>query len=143
MKTKNIFKTIGAAILSLLGFNSCELIGSIVAPVCEYGCPHAEFKIIGTVKDEAGNPIPGIQVKSENIWSDDIKTAEDGSYSIASEGFPSETIQLIFEDVDGEENGGKFKTLEAEAKLKQTQTGDGNWDDGTYEGSLDVTLEKE
>ena len=143
MKTKNISKTIGAAILSLLGFNSCELIGSIVAPVCEYGCPHAEFKIIGTVKDEAGNPIPGIQVKSETIWSDDIKTAEDGSYSIASEGFPSDTIQLIFEDVDGEENGGKFKTLEAEAKLKQTQTGDGNWDDGTYEGSLDVTLEKE
>ena len=143
MKTKNILKTIGAAILSLLGFNSCELIGSIVAPVCEYGCPHAEFKIIGTVKDEAGNPIPGIQIKSENIWTDDTKTAQDGSYSIASEGFPSETIQLIFEDVDGEENGGKFKTLEAEAKLKQTQTGDGNWDDGTYEGSLDVTLEKE
>jgi len=143
MKKKNIFKAIGAAILSLLGFNSCDLIGNIVAPVCEYGCPHAEFKVVGTVKDADGNPIPGIQVKSDVIWTDDLKTAQDGSYAIEGEGFPTETLQLTFEDVDGEENGGKFKTLEAEAKLKQTQTGDGKWDDGSYEGSLDVTLEKE
>ena len=143
MKSKNIFKTLGAAILSLLGFNSCDIIGNIVAPVCEYGCPHADYKIIGTVKDADGNPIPGIQVKSENFWGDEIKTAEDGSYSVVSGGFPTDTIPLTFEDVDGEENGGKFKTKEAEVKLKHTQTGDGKWDNGTYEGSLDVTLEKE
>ena len=143
MKKKNIFKAIGAAILSLLGFNSCDIIGNIVAPVCEYGCPHAEFKVVGTVKDADGNPIPGIQVKSDVIWTDDLKTAQDGSYAIEGEGFPTETLQLTFEDVDGEENGGKFKTLEAEATLKQTQTGDGKWDNGSYEGSLDVTLEKE
>jgi len=145
MKAKNLFRTIAGGILSFLGFGSCgcDPTCPIDAPVAEYGVPHAEYKIMGTVKDSNGNPIPGIRISCEKLWADDTSSEEDGSFLYQGDGFPEKTVRLIFEDVDGDENGGLFKTKEVDVEPSQVKEGQGNWDQGTFEGSVDVTLEKQ
>ena len=109
----------------------------------EYGMPHASYKIIGSVSDESGNPIPGIDVLWK-LWEESYKanTDSEGKFSMEVETFPSESVTLQFTDVDGEANGGEFESQEAQVSLTKTGKGDGKWDEGEYSGEVNVVLKK-
>ena len=159
-KNKSLIATLCSAILALLGFASCEKIGGTARD--EYGCPYMDYKVMGTVSDEAGEPVKGIRVTYRATKSladdgtpcyitDSRLTDGKGRYAIGEQ---SERAgwdkQLIVEDVDGEANGGLFvnDTIHLEQALyenrgKQYKKGDGDWYQGGYEVNVDVTLKKE
>ena len=102
MKT-TLRKRLSYLLLSLLGFASaCDR-----EPVEMYGVPRADTRTQGRVTDKSGNPIPGIQVRSNGAPSKAVRTMADGSYDIADES-ASRTAWLTFTDTDGPENGGQF-----------------------------------
>ena len=49
-----------SGVLTLLGFSAA---GCHEDTFDEYGSPHAKYRVVGTVTDENGQPIEGIQVK--------------------------------------------------------------------------------
>lgn len=139
MKT-TLRKRLSYLLLSLLGFASaCDR-----EPVEMYGVPRADTRTQGRVTDKSGNPIPGIQVRSNGAPSKAVRTMADGSYDIADES-ASRTAWLTFTDTDGPENGGQFAEKSAEVTFTEAdRTAKG---DGWYEGSfartgVDVTLEE-
>ena len=57
-----------------------------------------------------------------------------------------DTKKLIFNDIDGEANGGTFKSDSVcmkDMESKQIKKGDGNWYLGTYEYNMEIKLSKE
>ena len=56
MKTR-MHRFLGA-LLGILGFSGCF----VTACKKEYGCPNADFKLVGDVKDSEGRGIEGIRV---------------------------------------------------------------------------------
>lgn len=143
-----------AALLTFLGYgcslNSPEDMYGV--PV-EYGVPVTSFKVVGTVTDESGKPIPGIQTKiqrkiaeQEHLGADSTKTDAEGAFSNQ---FSTSSVQdlqdyrLIVEDVDGAENG-EFKsdTLSLEAlERKQISQTSSSWKK-EYELKAEVKLKK-
>jgi putative lipoprotein (rSAM/lipoprotein system) len=119
----------------------------------EYGMPHADYKVIGNVKDEDGNPIPGIQVLA-SLWQMDgydemvdypigtnLSDAS-GDYTIIGQEWPSQGVKVVFKDIDGENNGGEFQDGEATASWTQVKEPDNRWFEGGFEAKVDVTLKK-
>lgn len=53
-----------AGLFALLGFTSITSCNQsqVGDQLVEYGCPNADYKVLGTVKDSAGKPIKDIQV---------------------------------------------------------------------------------
>ena len=135
----HIWRQLAAVILGLLGFSSCERIGW---GVCMYGEPHADFKALGTVSDENGKPIEGIRVAiqqhrhyentsgviyDQNDWyeNDTLYTDDKGAYQLIRSVFESPNdVKIVFEDIDGEENGGEYTSAEATPEVKRTKKGD-------------------
>lgn len=151
------YNAVLTALLSILGF-SCSLdepdeYGS--TPV-EYGTPHADYILKGTVTDEAGTPIKGIKTSLKEISKDDtgthvfgidsIQTNESGNYQLKNSGMPyDKRVKLVVEDIDGEANGGEFlnDTLDIDyGKAVEVEEGDHHWYDGKYEVTTDVRLKK-
>lgn len=137
---KNFLRRILGAVLVLLGFsvcNSCRV---------AYGCPHVDYRIKGTVTDENNSPIKGIKVLINNV-DNDIYTDGNGKFEGPHASDVSLGRQTVsFEDVDGEDNGGLFKSATFgidDMQQKQVKKGDGNWYQGDYELTADVKLEKE
>ena len=64
-----------AGLMSLLGFN-CSGCGS-VGPATEYGSPHAEYKVMGIVKNEKGEVLNGIRITVPEILMNDANGNED------------------------------------------------------------------
>ena len=136
------------ALLSILGYG-CSSEGPE-----EYGCPHADYIIKGTVTDEAGTPIQGIKTTLKNLYGvspqngqvlDSFLTDDSGKYQVYDNGMESSQTKLIVEDIDGEENGGEFlsDTLDINhEKVVQTKEGDGRWYQGSFEITQDVKLKK-
>jgi putative lipoprotein (rSAM/lipoprotein system) len=136
------------ALLSILGYG-CSSEGPE-----EYGCPHADYIIKGTVTDEAGTPIQGIKTTLKNLYGvspqngqvlDSFLTDDSGKYQVYDNGMESSQTKLIVEDIDGEENGGEFlsDTLDINhEKAVQTKEGDGRWYQGSFEITQDVKLKK-
>ena len=157
MKLNRIWKFLASTALGLLGFSSCEWLG---IGVCMYGEPHADFKAIGTVTDNAGKPVEGIRVAvqqhrhyensdsviyDQNDWydNDTIFTDSNGKYELMRSVFSSPNrVTVVFEDIDGEENGGEFEKAEANPKVTQTKKGDKNWYGGAFQAEADVRLKK-
>lgn len=104
--------------------------------VCEYGVPYATFEVKGKVVDADGNPIAGIEVYGEDIHEHmrtKTTTSEDGSFTLVQpEWFPAEEVDVCFEDVDGEANGGDFGKKVETVSLTQTEDGEGTWNEGVY-----------
>ncbi len=146
------------ALLGALGFSSCDIFGPIMR--VEYGQPNANYKLIGTVTDEAGKPVKGIQVtfhpelvntsEEVNAWNTDTL------YSDASGKFSKDVLKydwpdldnavVKFRDIDGPDNGGSFKPKDVPVsalKVDQTRKGEGNWNQGDFTITADATLEKE
>lgn len=157
MNTKSFFRFLASTVLGLLGFSSCGWLG---IGVLMYGEPHADFKAIGKVTDEAGKPVEGIQVAVRQHWhyentssviydqndwfeSDTVFTDSSGSYELTRSVFSAPNdVTVSFEDIDGEENGGEFEKAEANPEVKRTKKGDRNWYSGAFESRADVKLKK-
>ena len=158
MRIKRIWRFLASTVLGLLGFSSCEWLG---IGLTMYGEPHADFKAIGTVKDEAGKPVEGIRVAvqqhrhyensesviyDQNDWydNDTLFTDSNGKYELVRSVFSvPNRVTIVFEDIDGEENGGEFEKTEANPKVTQTKKGDKNWYGGAFQAEADVVMHKE
>ena len=156
-KVRHIYEMIAGAILSLLGFTSCdkEDFGENYRERrVEYGMPHATFKVIGDVKAaDNGKPIDGIVVKfsregdGSRTWETaEFKSDKDGKVDGAAQAWPSDKdIMLTFEDIDGEENGGLFApdTLRAkDLQIKFVENPEKGWNKGVYTVSFEARLKK-
>lgn len=152
MKTDfRFFKWLYTTVIALLGFAGCSDDPGSMADM--YGVPTADYKYMGTVTDEEGNPIKGINVVFQKHSYGDvapevfrIETDKDGRYStdylkwsLSSEGI----YQALYTDVDGEENGGHFEDRIIETyKMDKHKTGEGNsWYKGKFELTTEVKLE--
>ena len=139
-----------ATIISLLGFSACKAEKEILY---EYGSPYADYKYMGTITDEDGNPIQGIKatlVGSSNIISGReiavLTTDKDGKFESEYYNETNTHITKIeFTDIDGELNGGEFASAsinpsEMEStKVKENDTHD-KWYRGQFERKANVKL---
>ncbi len=121
-------------LLGLLGFGlqGCDYMG-----VAEYGTPHVRFRVKARVVNEAGEPIQGIEVRTEEgaQFEDNTGFSDYQGCIDAYGGFwPGDQYRnLHFIDVDGEANGGEYETLVVDSKsVNQTEEGSGNWYEGSY-----------
>ena len=97
--------------------------------------------------DEAGNPIQGIEVRTEDGDHFEYKTgiSDYQGYIDARGSFWPGTQhgKVQFIDIDGEANGGEFETLTVQIKnASQTQEGSGNWYEGAYTADLGTVTMK-
>jgi putative lipoprotein (rSAM/lipoprotein system) len=139
-----------ATIISLLGFSACKAEKEILY---EYGSPYADYKYMGTITDEEGNPIQGIKatlIGSSNLVSGNeiavFTTDKDGKFESEYYNERNTNIYKIdFTDTDGELNGGEFastsiKTSEMEStQTKKNDTHD-KWYRGQFERKAEVKL---
>ena len=111
-----LIRLLCVSVIGLLGFSSCEEHSD------EYGTPITNFLYWGTVTDEAGNPIEGINViMSGNILgmpnvklkTESYMSNENTSlfYTGVFRTDDTRITTIVFVDVDGEENGGDFQSL--------------------------------
>lgn len=148
---QNWFDWLIGGILSLLGFSvtSCEDPKTIM---CEYGCPNADYQVIGSVKDESGNPLKGIQVVTQDVQGEGVSEFKDTVYTDASGKFATRTrnafpgvqnVNVVFNDVDGPDNGGDFSSMSIEkAEYEKTKDGSGSWYDGAYTATVNAVMKK-
>ncbi|MDR1723361.1 MAG: radical SAM-associated putative lipoprotein [Tannerella sp.] len=145
-----------AGILTVLGFNSCDIFNS-EEPV-EYGSPNADYTVKGKVVNKAnGKAIKGIKVEytspvvpeygapstSYQYLEKSVVTDDNGNFKLTANDFPGVIASqpVYISDIDGEANGSfadttvvvDFKTAE------QTKKGS-NWYSGEYTVNLDVEL---
>ena len=141
------FSWLGTTIISLLGFTACS---DKEIPTAAYASPTADYKYMGTVTDEDGNPIKGINVVfqgSRNSLHKEfhrVVTDENGRYSTDYIHWNTGGIsQATYTDVDGEDNGGHFEERIIETyKMDKEKTGEGNgWYNGKFILSTEVKLE--
>lgn len=130
-------------LLGLLGLTSCEhFIGTV-----EYGCPNVSFSLKARVVDEAGVPIQGIEVRTDDGASFEYNTgfSDYQGYIDARGSFWPGTQhgKVQFIDIDGEANGGEFETLTVDIKnATQTEEGSGHWYEGAYAADLGTVTMK-
>ena len=129
-------------LLGLLGFTSCEHFGSV-----EYGTPNVHFSLKARVVDEAGVPIQGIEVRTEDGGYFEYKTgfSDYQGYIDANGTFwpGTEHGKVQFVDIDGEANGGEFETLTVDIEnATQTEEGSGGWYEGAYAADLGTVTMK-
>ena len=140
MKKKNnigITTRVLGGFMSILGFSGCDALNE---PLCMYGSPSVDYKVSGVITDSDGNPLKGIQVA---LYPDTVYTDEKGEFSI-SDRSSSLIPPIKFTDVDGEENGGEFETVEKQLdsyEKKQIKKGSG-WYSGSYEYTVKQSLKK-
>ena len=132
--------------MSMLGFASCTNGGTLdsdedpMTRLLAYGPPAAEYKFHIEVGDEAGKPIPGIQVvvapfglnqpteKNDTLYTD---AAGKAGTELRAAFIDNKNIQVELTDVDGPENGSfRMKVLRVdeldireERKASYAQTG--------------------
>lgn len=129
-------------LLGLLGFTSCEHFGAV-----EYGCPNVSFSLKARVVDEAGVPIQGIEVRTEDGGHFEYNTgfSDYQGYIDANGTFRPGTQhgKVQFIDIDGEANGGEFETLTVDIEnATQTEEGSGGWYEGAYAADLGTVTMK-
>ena len=126
----------------MLGFASCDHFGMV-----EYGCPTVNFSLKARVVDEAGNPIQGIEVRTEeggrfeyNTGFSDYEGNIDAYGGYFWPGVQNQKVQFI--DIDGEANGGEFETLTLQMEnVTQTEEGSG-WYKGAYSADMGTVTMK-
>lgn len=108
--------------------------------------------------DTDGKPINGVKVEANDTYDDrrrpltdePVYTDEKGEYSanawgISSDGQGNILLEVTFEDVDGEANGGTFANDTVRGKdmtIEKVKDGDGAWNRGTYEITANKTMKK-
>ena len=150
VKINRWYNAILTALLSVLGYGcSSEEPMDMYGTIVEYGCPHADYVVKGTITDEGGKPIKGIKVTAPNGSSYDSQYQQivqtDASGNFALKEFSSMRGSYLFvEDIDGEDNGGDFKSDTIDVReLPHTQVEKGErWYNGKYEATATIKLKK-
>lgn len=151
VKLTHWYNWMTGVLLSLLGFSSCNK-NEIDDPgnnICLYGTPTTHYIIKGKVTDTDGKPINGVKVEANDTYDDrrrpltdePVYTDEKGEYSanawgISSDGQGNILLEVTFEDIDGEANGGTFANDTVRGKdmtIEKVKNGEGAWNLGTYE----------
>lgn len=141
-----------SSLLVLLGFEACT---GMENGGEEYGTPTVDFHVVGQVTDAEGKPIEGIRVTTRGYYDFNDGTMEQTTYTdkegryatkeVKSIGIDPE-MKVVFEDVDGEANGGLFAadSISPDAMAKEkVKKGDGNWYEGGYELTANAKLKPE
>ncbi|MCL3782474.1 hypothetical protein EMN47_18990 [Prolixibacteraceae bacterium JC049] len=139
---KGFFKTYNlviAALMAILGFTSCDDEGGM----CEYGTPHALFKVNGKVTSvKTGQAVKDIQII---MGRDTVYTDASGNYKLEKsvDFAPDDNYDLNINDVDGESNG-TFVNQKVDIDIKEVKFtgGSGSWDQGEATKTIDVKLEE-
>ena len=150
---KKILHIVLGGLLTVLGFGCTKDKDKIEYPRAMYGQPHADYKLIGNVKDADSNPINGIRVifKPDATFThpyanDTLFTDVNGHFQtdkLKSQNALTNYTNIVFEDIDGIDNGFfKSKTLQAnDLIINQTKKGDG-WYLGSFTIQADTKLER-
>ena len=139
--------------MGILGFSGC---GKIIVTRDEYGCPYADYKLVGDVKNVRKNPIPGIRVVFRTVPDEQETWENDTLYTDAKGHFEKERLRhywpdgaeqssIKFEDVDGSAQGA-YKTMiltRSDFSVDQTKKGDKKWYSGEYTIRAEAVLEEE
>ena len=135
--------------MGILGFSGCGKIGIFRD---EYGCPYADYKLLGDVKDTKGKPIQGIRVVYDRLPEDE-KWGKDTLYTDSKGHFEKDlsdfmlrvNTEIRFDDVDGEANGSfRSKVItDKDTEVEQTKKGDKKWYEGAFSIHADAVLEEE
>ncbi len=145
-----ILKLLCLPITAILGI-FCNFGGCMYGPAPEYGMPHADYKVTGTVFSSDQNmPIKGLLVSIRDTMNtsgtiDSTKTDSLGRYSLQFSGAPwDSTWELKVKDVDSTENG-SFIARDtvisiSESELKES---DGNWYQGHAEKNVDLEVDRQ
>ena len=121
----------------------------------EYGTPTVDFHVVGQVTDAEGKPIEGIRVTTRGYYDFNDGTMEQTTYTDKEGRYATKEVKsigidpgmkVVFEDVDGEANGGLFAadSVSSDAMAKEkVKKGDGNWYEGGYELTANAKLKPE
>ena len=121
----------------------------------EYGTPTVDFHVVGQVTDADGKPIEGIRVTTRGYYDFNNGTMEQTTYTDKEGRYATKEVKsigidpgmkIVFEDVDGEANGGLFAadSISSDAMAKEkVKKGDGNWYEGGYELTANAKLKPE
>lgn len=132
--------------LVLLGFTSCSNSFDEEIMRVEYGSPTAKFQVKGKVTTDTDEALKGIQVIVRRSWSNDPLSADtvytDGKGEFKTDELVTGSIgpqKVYFNDIDGEENGGSFKSDSialSDSKMEKKQLEEGShWYVGKFEFS--------
>lgn len=129
---QRLISRLAQAILAMVGVSSMTS-----CFMAMYGCPTQDYTVKGTVTDEEGKPIKGIQVMV-NHNRDTLYTDANGKWcSKLYEGGDPWGEMVVFSDVDGPLNGGRFMTSCADvSEMESHQLKKGH---GWYEGEFEYT----
>lgn len=132
---KDIILKLCRWMLGILGFSAVGCDIRNVSTAEEYGVPHADFEVKGMVSDGKTGPVQGIRISVSEAGgaysTSSTMTDESGSYALTGSFFPSETIEIKVEDIDGEENGGVFESQTRTVTLERKNEGEG-WYGGLF-----------
>ena len=108
-----------AGLLSLLGFTGCGKDDNGGGGISvEYGVPSANFKVLGRVTNEQGQPLGGMRVAASNVtavWGkgpdqcnvyllrDTVYTASDGTFVRIYSTFPADSVYIHMKIEDSAE----------------------------------------
>lgn len=120
-------------------------IAFVIASSCskeQVGDSYMLFEIFGTVTDQDGNPLEGIQVSSG--FSETQSTNKNGSFSFYGRSTPTKYVMLTFQDVDGAEKGGLFINRALEVLVQEKTPGSemGNFRGTYFASGVEVVMEK-
>lgn len=141
-----------AMLLALLGIGGCQSLAleeveelTMVA----YGAPTACYSIKGKVTDEKGKALEGIEVRVKRRFHADgrdryfdilVPLASDanGKWSTEIRATPTDTLQIVFTDIDGAANGGEFAADSVRVPVKIEK--DPRKNDAWYVGDAKVEV---
>lgn len=150
--------------LAMLGFAGCSSENEDI--LCAYGSPSVDYRVVGTVTNEQGEPLKDIQVVIDNPIAygyyddngnfiteeststanpDTVYTDKDGRFSSHwTNAFDDSDLVVDIQDTDGEDNGGEFQSkhfTQDEFDKKQLEKGN-TWYKGKYEYSKTIQLKQ-
>jgi len=145
------------ALITIIGsLTSCDIFN----PPVEYGVPHADYEIKGTVTDSiTSTPVQHVRVTvtqnhlftrhdSALVHIDTLAVRETdsaGNYDIQFQTFPLEelTFKVKADDIEGTANGGDFTSQQKDVLFKQSDLSGGKgWYDGKAVKIIDIKLKK-
>ena len=148
-KLTHLMRLILSAIISLLGFSSCELFQE---QRDMYGTPIADYQVKGCVTDADDNPIAGLRVViAETGFGEEndmqtLTTNKNGEYISEKKERKYRTNTLTITDIDGDENGGSFKEKTFnlnEIKPVLDKSKAEGWYEGVYVYTINTSLLRE
>ena len=148
-----------AGLLSLLGFTGCGKDDNGGGEISvEYGAPSANFKVLGRVTNEQGQPLGGMRVVASEVtavWSkgpeqcysgllrDTVYTASDGSFVREYSLFPADSVYIHMKIEDSAEPSVYDSDSIAVGFAKSDLKGDDRgWYLGAAEKQINVTLKR-